>query len=237
MVSSPLHDDLVEMLAATRAAEHDLFASLDPVDRERPRTIGAWSAKDVLSHLGAWRSVEVHRLRGEPDGTGPDESEDDANARIQAERAGWAWERVAAEADESIEALTAAIRATPAERLEESDRLVAGIGANGANHALAHLADVAALAGARSRYAAFTGQVEAIVLRGRLPERDAAVMLYNIACNHALAGELEDARRLLCDAFGRRPDLIDFARTDGDLASVRDELDALATPETTQGPG
>ena len=228
--SSPLHDDLVEMLTATRAAEHDVFDALSPDLREAPNRIGEWSAKDVRAHLAAWRSVEALRLAGQPDGTKEGESDDVANARIQADRAGWSWERVAAESDASIDALIAAARSTTSDELERSDGLVAGIGANGANHALAHLADVAGLAGAHARYATFTAAIEAIVLRGRLPERDAAVMLYNIACFHALAGELDDARRLLRIALTRRPELLEWAQDDSDVAALRDELPSLAEP-------
>jgi DinB superfamily len=226
--TTPVHDDLVEMLAATREVEHDLFAAMTPELRDAPRRIGEWSARDVLAHLAAWRSVEARRLAGEPDGTSTDESEDDANARIQAERAAWSWERVCAEADASIDALMAGIVSTSEEDLARSERLVAGIGGNGVNHAIAHLADVAALPGRADRFAAFARQVEAILLRGRIGQRDAAVMLYNIACHHALAGELDDARRLLLDAFAARAELLDWALTDVDLAALRDELPALA---------
>jgi hypothetical protein len=225
---TPLHDDLVAMLTATRAAEHDLFGMLDPTLRDQPRRIGEWSARDVLAHLAAWRSVEARRLAGEPDGTGEDESEDDANARIQAERAAWSWERVANEADTSIDALVAGIADTSEDELSRSDRLVAGIGSNGANHAIAHLADVAALGGGGERFAAFAQDVEAILLRGRIPPRDAAVMLYNLACHHALSGELDAARRLLRDAFAYRPELLEWATTDPDVEALRDELPSLS---------
>ncbi len=226
--ATPLHDDLVSMLTATRTAEHDLFAMLEPTLRSEPRRIGEWSAQDVLAHLAAWRSVEARRLAGEPDGTGAEESDDDANARIQAERAAWSWEKVAGEADASIDALIGGIAATSEEELSRSERLVAGIGSNGANHAIAHLADVAALAGGGDRFAAFARAVETILLRGRIPPRDAAVMLYNIACHHALSDELDDARRLLRYAFAYRPDLLEWAATDPDVEALRGELSSLA---------
>jgi len=59
---TPLHDDLVEMLSATRDAEHELYAPLPPDVRDAPARIGEWSAKDVLAHLAAWRSIEARRL-------------------------------------------------------------------------------------------------------------------------------------------------------------------------------
>ncbi len=235
--SDSLHADLVEMLEVTRAAERAIFGLLDPAQREAPGTIGDWSAKDVLAHLTAWREVEAERLRtgwrdrpADQSQAGDGETEDEANARIHAERAAWSWDRVAAAASSSIDALEAGISATPAARLEESENLVAGIGANGANHAIAHLSDIAAIAGpaARPLYRAFEQQIETIVVRGRIPDRDVGVMVYNLACNAALAGRLDDARRLAADALRRRPDLLDWALEDGDLATIRADLPALA---------
>lgn len=235
---SPLQDDLIEMLEATRAAEREIFALLEPPVRDAPARIGEWSAKDLLAHLAAWRGVEAERLRTGVRDLQPDTAEgdaraatdDEANARIQARRAGWSWERVAADAEASIDALEAQIRPTSAEDLTRSDQLVAGIGGNGANHAIAHLGEAAALAGdeAQRRFRAFTDRIEAILLQGRLPDRDAGVMLYNVACFDALGGRLDDARRLLRDAFKRRPELVEWAREDDDVAVLRSELDTLA---------
>ncbi len=241
---TPLHDDLVEMLTATCAAERDVFGMLEPAVRDAPRLIGEWSAKDVLAHLAAWRAIEAHRLETGWDrqsgedaagSSGLAESEDEANARIQAQRADWPWEQVVSEAEASIDALVASIRGTPAETLRKSERLVAGIGSNGANHAIGHLADVAPLANGDARFRAFADEIEAILLRGRLPDRDAGVMLYNIACFNALAGQLAEARRLLVDAFGRRQDLLEWALQDPDVAALRDELPGLAASAAPEG--
>jgi len=236
---SPLHDDLVAMLTGTLAAERDLFAMLPAETRDAPRTIGEWSAKDVRAHLGAWRAIEAERLESgtydtpaEPatEGVPDPRSEDVTNARIQAERVDWSWHEVTTAAESSIDSLVAAVRATPADALRTSERLVAGIGSNGANHAIGHLSDIARLAGndGERRFRAFTGEIEAILMDGRLPGRDAGVMLYNIACHDALAGELDDARRLLTDAFSLRPDLVDFAPTDPDLVALHGEIAQLA---------
>jgi hypothetical protein len=237
-----LHADLVEMLEATRDAERAIYGLLDPDVRDAPRTIGDWSAKDVLAHLASWREVETERLRtgwrdrqaaGTP-GSSPEnqagETEDDVNARVQAERASWSWERVAENAEASIDALEAAIAATSAETLQRSDNAVAGIGANGANHALGHLPEVADLAGADAapRLHAFERRIEAILGRGRIADRDVGVMIYNLACMASLAGRLDDARRLITDALRRRPDLRGWALEDPDLKAIRDEIPGLA---------
>lgn len=232
--STPLHDDLAAMLTATRAAERDLFGALPPELRTAPGADGGWSPKDVLGHLAAWREIEAKRLQAAAAGTeatgvpDPDEPEDEANARLQALRAGWSWDDVVADADASTDALIRAIRATPAPALAASEGLVAGIGANGANHAIAHLADIAQLAGGVERFNAFAAEIEAILLENRVADRDSGAMLYNIACHRALTGELGEARRLLRDAFRRRPDLVEWAEQDPDVAALHSELGALA---------
>jgi hypothetical protein len=229
-----LQADLVEMLSLTQAAERDIFAAFAPELRDRTATFGEWSAKDVRGHLAAWRAVEARRLKataeGQPypaDDPPLDEAIDDSNARLQAERASWSWDEVTSEAEASYESLREAIGLSSTNALCECLDTIVGIGANGTNHGLSHLMEVAAAADQMDRYDAFANDVAAILMRGHLPPRDSGVILYNMACRHALAGELDDARRLLRSAFAHRHDLVEFARDDADLTALRGELDSL----------
>jgi hypothetical protein len=231
---TPLQEDLVALLEATRRAEHDLFAALDARALTSPLAEEGWTAKDVRAHLAAWRSIEARRLLAasgvaapEPSDPQPGDEVDGSNARIHADRSRWTPERVAAEAEASIDELIAAIRASSNDALCECDQIAAGIGANGVNHALGHLSDIARLADAGNRYAAFGSEVEEVLHRNHLLPRDSGVMLYNIACHSALTGRNDDARRLLATALARRADLRDYARDDPDLASVRPHLEHL----------
>jgi hypothetical protein len=233
--ASPLHADLVELLHAARDAERDLYAMLADEKRDAAGTIGDWSAKDVLAHMAAWRAIEARRLqataRGEPvpaDDPDPDAPIDDANARLHAERADRSWHEIESEADASAEALADAIRLSSHDVLCECEGTVVGIGSNGTNHAMAHLSDVAQLAGDTERYDAFVRRIEEILSRRHLRPRDTGVMLYNIACHRAMSGELDDARRLLRLAFRHRPELLELAPEDPDLAQLRSELPSLA---------
>lgn len=234
---TPLQRDLIAMLWAMRAAERDLFAQLEPELREAPQGGGdPWSPKDVQAHLAAWRGIEARRLlasAGMPaeaatDDPAPEAPIDEANARLQARHAAVSWDQAAALADASVEDLLGAIRVSSTEALCECGDLAAGIGANGINHAIGHLGDIARLVGGEDRFGAFVDEVEAVLRRGHLPTRDSGVMLYNIACHSALSGQLDDARRLLQAAFSRRPDLLAYAPQDPDLIVLRDELESLA---------
>ena len=235
---SALQADLVAMLEATRRAERDLFDLLSRDTREAHGADNGWSPKDVLAHLAAWRSIEARRLEATARGDSgmlagdpaPNDPIDESNAILQARYAAMSWEAVAGEADASVEALVQAIGHSSTDVLCECDGTVAGIGANGANHAMGHLTDITALAGGLKRFDQFTQEVESILRRGHVPPRDAAVILYNIACHRALSGEPDEARRLLRISFARRRDLLESAIEDPDLASVRAELAALAQP-------
>ena len=71
-------------------------------------------------------------------------------------------------------------------------------------------------------------EVEAIVSRGGWPPRAAAYARYNLACFHALAGRLDEARSLLRQALPEQETLREFAPQDSDLAALRDEIPALS---------
>jgi len=234
---SPLHADMIEMLRAARAAEREIFDGISPDRREEPNTIGEWSFKDVYAHLVAWRAVEARDLerttRGEPGvapgDPGPEIPTDEANEMLHAKYASHSWDDVVREADASVEALVDVIGRSSTSALCECEGMLVGIGANGSNHAMGHLIDIANLTGAHARFDTLARTIEEVLARGHLPPHDSGVMLYNLACYEALAGDTEDARRLLRTAFAHRRDLLTDATSDPDLASVRDELESLAT--------
>jgi hypothetical protein len=204
-----------------------------PADRrDAAGTIGEWSPKDVLAHLGAWRAVEARRLEARasggaasPDDPGPDEPIDESNANLQALHRDKPWEVVVAEADATIDGLITAVDQSSTDVLCEcDDGSVAGIGVNGVNHGVGHLPEIAELVGGGARFDAFARQVETVLRAGHVPPRDSGTILYNIACAQALSGELDDARRLLGAAFARRHDLAELAPNDPDLAALGGEL-------------
>jgi hypothetical protein len=234
---TPLQADLIAMLRALRDAERDLFAMVPPATREAAGTIGDWSPKDVLAHLGAWRAIEARRLEARAAGGAafpaedppPDEPIDESNAMLQARDRGLTWEAVAGEADASVAALIAAVERSSTNVLCEcDDGSVAGIGANGVNHAVGHLPEIARLVGGGARFDGFARELETILRAGHVPPRDSGTILYNIACAQALSGELDDARRLLGAAFARRHDLADLAKADPDLAALGGDLTTRA---------
>jgi hypothetical protein len=234
---TPLQTDLVAMLEAMRRAERMLFEEVPPDAREQPGAIGEWSVKDVRAHLAAWRAIEARRLgaraaadEAEPaHDPGPEVPLDEANATLHDRYASWSWDAVAAEADASVDALIAAIRRSSTDVLCECDEgSVAGIGANGVNHAVGHLPEIADLADGEAHFVVFAREVETVLGGGHVPPRDSGVILYNIACARALSGDLDHARRLLPQAFARRHELRELAPRDPDLVALHGEMATLA---------
>jgi hypothetical protein len=229
--------DLIALLRSMRAAERDVFGALDPAVRDAPLRAGEWSPKDHQSHLTAWKARHARRFAAAREGVElPSVEEgdetDELNAELQAERADWTWEAIAAEADEVSDRLESEIAATDDELIAASHRLVGGTFGNGPFHAMTHFgwlvdAGVGVDADRVGRY------VDDVVVQFRssqLPPSAVANAIYNAACYRALHGEPNAARELLRESFQMDPELLEWSKQDEDLVTLRDELDDLAAP-------
>ena len=229
MNAAGLRAGLIDGIRAARAAERDVLAALDADVRDAPAADGGWSPKDVQAHLNAWKGRTVDRLRALRIGANePIEVEtDEANAKFHAERVAWSWPQVVADADASTDELIAEIEAAPDETLA-LPRISGTIMGNGSEHTLTHLTPIAAAAGLESRTLALADEITAIIDRGGWPARAAAYARYNLACFHALSGNLDVARSLLRQALPGQEELREYAPADDDLITLRDEIPVLA---------
>jgi hypothetical protein len=232
MDAERVRNDLVTMLTTTRAAERQLFARFDRAVRDRPPAAGEWSPKDVQAHLSGWKARQVKRYEAARNGQGPGSPDareiDEINAEMHEARAEWPWEDVAAEADQVSDQLVAEVQAADPAVFVGSDSLVGSTFANGASHALEHLPKLAHQVGDESTVDGLAAELARLASSGSIPERDAATLVYNLACFEALAGRLDVARDLLPGAFRLRPDLLEWGLEDSDLAALHDELAAMA---------
>lgn len=231
--ASDLRADLIENLVACRATERNVFAALDPQDRDAAPTDGGWSAKDELAHLSAWRQrqtdVMAARREGRAKPAFPAVDIDQTNALFHADRADWSWEQVVADADATADALIAEIAAADDATLADLE-VIGSIMGDGPEHDLAHLARIAEIVGLGQRVVVLAGRAEAMIDRGGWPTRSAAFGRYNLACFHALGGRLDVARSLLRQALPVEEDLRILAPKDDDLIALRDEIPSLIGP-------
>lgn len=223
-----LRAGLIDSARAARVAERDVFEALDPGLRDAAAADGEWSPKDVQAHLTAWKARTGERLRALRVGLSePIEVEtDEANAKFHAERSGWGWDQVLADADATTDELVAEIEAAADETIS-LPRISGTIMGNGSEHTLTHLAPIAASAGLESRTLELADTITAIIDRG-WPDRAAAYARYNLACFHALSGNLDVARSLLRMALPEQDELRGHAAADDDLIALRDEIPTLA---------
>jgi hypothetical protein len=226
-------DDLIEMLTLTRDAERDVFGALDAAVRDRPLREGDWSPKDHQAHLTAWKVRQADRFeaaRTQAQLPEWEDEEDEINARLRAQRADWSWDALVEEADAASERLVGEVRAADPDLVRTGDRLLDGTFGNGAFHAQQHFIwlQAADIGLDEARVMRFVDDVERLIRRSDMPDRDRGTAIYNSACFHAVAGRLDRARDLLRQAFPLRSDLLEWARQDTDLVELRDELDALA---------
>lgn len=231
-----LIDGLAELLRLTRQAEVDVFGTLDPVARETPIRTDDWTPKDFQAHLTAWKARQAKRLNAarhgvEPD-LGPDGETDEINAQFRAARADWTWDAIVQEADEVSERLIGEVAASDPDAIPEFGQLVATTFGNGPFHALPHFAWLqdAGVPIDTARVERFAAELEQGLRTIDLSDVDGGTAMYNLACYHALAGRLDEARSLLRVAFAKRPDLGEYSLQDDDLKSLRDELPDLAAP-------
>ena len=140
--TTDLRAGLIESLRACRDAEREIFGALDPATRDAPGPDGAWSAKDHLAHLSAWRNRQAIKMaaarEGRDDPGLPSEVLDETNAFFHAERADWTWDEVNADAATTLVAFIAEIGAASDEALADQ-KVLGPILGDGPEHDLAHL--------------------------------------------------------------------------------------------------
>src|SRR5215210_7834673 len=215
MQLASLREGLIEALRTTRAIERDVFAGLDPVLRDAPAADGGWSPKDVQAHLSAWKGRTYERLRAlRVGGYEPTEVEtDEANATFHAET--------------TTDDLVAEIEQASDETIE-LPRISGTVMGNGSEHTLTHLAPIAEASGQETLTLQLADAITAIIDRGGWPSRPAAFARYNLACFHALSGNLDVARSLLRQALPAEAELRGYAPADDDLIALRGEMSTLA---------
>jgi hypothetical protein len=224
-----LRSGLIQILRASRATEAEIFAAQPAATRDAPADDGGWSAKDIQGHLSAWRRHQTERMAAirEERAELPEEGETDAiNAVLHAERADWPWDRVAADAAATSDALIDEVAKALSATLEEA-RISGSILGNGPEHVFAHLPPLAARVGLESRVLDLATKFVAILGNSNWPTRASAFARYNLACFYTQGGDLDDARALLRLALPEQEELRAFAPQDDDLIALRDEIPAL----------
>ena len=123
--------DLLAELKSENEAYESLLAQIGEERMDEPGAAGAWSIKDVVAHLAAWRRRTVGRLeaaaRGEPEPAPPWPADlhddDEINAWFHARDRAKSVPEVLAESRRVFQQLLSAIEKVPEDVLEHPERL------------------------------------------------------------------------------------------------------------------
>ena len=218
---------LLDAIRYISLLEQRFISSVSEADRQAKGTLERWSPKDLIAHNAAWKGDMFRRLAGEELPTVKDF--DDANAEIFASFQNKSWGEIimyALSVQNNLE--------TAVERLDESElegfkplgwgeetpawRSIAG---TACIHPLVHLSENAVAQGDAGRAVQLHLDSLPVLLEIDDSFQWRGNLVYNLACQYALAGDSRNAILQLGEALRLRPDLAEWSQQDSDLASLR----------------
>lgn len=229
----PRRSQIMDLLRHVLEEERAFVAGLSAAERAETGTETHWSVRDVLAHIAEWKERQARRIELSERGENlPSTNDiDNANRMIFKTYHQKPWDEIIVLLEHSNEHLTRIVHSLPEEALDQTDRypwqngvpLWRRIVHNGVSHPILHLA-------------AYEQGHERVEKANRLEETAAQLLLnldddpqwrgivtYNLACHHALGGQLEDAIERLKEALALNPSLLDWSKEDPDFAGIRHE--------------
>jgi tetratricopeptide (TPR) repeat protein len=226
-----LKQKLVALLEYAYAQEQVFVQSLPDEDRSADGALERWSAKDIIAHIAAWKERAARVLAALRRGESGLEfgGLDPFNAGVFQEFQNLPWSDVLERSRQAYQFLREQTQATPDEVLvapepaeENGEPVWWFIVGAGCNHALGHLAQYYIAQGNAPRAAQMQEQVA-----GPLFQLDAGPdwqsrVYYGLAVYYAAAGQMQQAMDALHAAFRLNPGLVERAREDLGLTSLRE---------------
>jgi tetratricopeptide (TPR) repeat protein len=226
---------LLEVLEYSYTQESAFATSLSAAERAEIGTLENWSAKDILAHCAAWQARLAGNLAAVALGA-PTLRTDDldrANAEFFHEHQVDSLEKIMEDLSLAYQALAGQVRRLNQADLNSSEilpwqrsrplwRMIAG---NGALHPITHLTNYYAQKG-RGKQAIQLYQA-AMPLFSALDDGPAwrGLVLYDLACVYALAGQKSKAIDALKEALHLEPEFAEWAQQNSDLESLREETE------------
>lgn len=229
METADLKARLVALLHEGSEIQQAYVAVLPAAERDAIGTPERWSAKDLVAHLTSWKARRLRQLdavlRGEE---APHFDLDETNARAWDEQQRRSWDDILAEEARVAPAMAGCIERMSVADLTAMDRYPLPLqpaalllARPGYTHIVGHLAEHYIARGEMER--AITLRQAAATALDAFPEFPvmASAPHYNLACSYAVTGQPELAITELGRALALNPALIEYAREDDDLASLR----------------
>lgn len=220
---------LLDAIRYVANIEQAFISGISEAERQATGTLERWSPKDLIAHNAAWKGDLSRRLAGEE--LPAIEDYDDANAEIFASFQGKTWGDVVMYTLVVQNNLEAALERLDEEELEGSEVLGRGdeiptwrdIAGTACIHPLLHLSENAIERGDPERAVRLHHEALPVLLEIDDSPQWRGNLVYNVACQYALTGDVQKAILQLGEALRLRPDLAEWSQQDSDLASLRDE--------------
>ena len=228
---------LLKLLERASLEEQKLIKSLSEKERSAVGTLEQWSPKDMIAHVAAWKEEMAQRLTDTKTDTLPDAMEeiDKINAEIFEQHRHQSWAEILDLTKRAYHSLVKQTQSlddlynTQAFPWQGGSPLWRWIVGHGYTHPIMHLAQF--YIGRGDIRSAVKIQEEATEVLMPFDEGPAwqGVVRYNLACVYAQGGEKQKAISGLRQAFQLNPGLMEYSKSDPDLAAIQEapEFQAL----------
>jgi tetratricopeptide (TPR) repeat protein len=233
---------LLSILESGLDAGDELEERLPDEAKARTGTWEIWAPKDALCHVADWLERDIQRLTS-PVRPMPSVSPDDleeANKAVFAKYEEKSWADAVAFYRAILGETRRYVNGLGESELEEQIEREGGqtaavwriIAGHASWHLSLHLAAVYRREGMKEHATALEERTASLV--AELDDSDTwqGTIKYNLACNYALCGDTVKAIELLGEAFWLNESLVEWSRTDPDLAVLRNDPQYTALYET-----
>jgi len=226
-----LEQRLDDLLAWARGATDRWAADLAEAEREAAGRPDRWAARDLLIHFAEWAEVSRDQFAAIAEGSKPVElpPDDEVNQIFFDRNRDRSWAEARGKFEAAFDALRAQVASMTPESLAGTDSLEGGrpvwwdVAFGTVDHLIRHLSENYI---EREQGDAADALIDAGSERmAALDEspRFRALIIYNLACHHAIRGHRDQALEKLRKAQALRTDMTDYAGQEPDFRSLRED--------------
>jgi hypothetical protein len=224
---------IMELLHHVLEEERAFVAGMSEAERAETGTETHWSAQDVLAHIAEWKERQARRIelseRGEDLPSTNDI--DNANRMIFEAHHQKKWDEITVLLEHANEHLRRIVQTLPDAALDQTDRYPWQNGAplwrrivgNGVSHPVTHMSAYDQEHGRSEQADSRQEKTAQLLLNLDSDPQWHGIVIYNLACHHALGGRKHAAVAGLKQALEFNPGLLEWSREDPDFASIRQE--------------
>jgi hypothetical protein len=230
---------LQRMIDLIEQAEQQLIGFLSQAERQRTGVPDDWAPKEIMAHNAGWIDRQVDNIRSCREGAEPklydnylelNDRDFEAYHRLSWEesldRSIAARERIRNLLDDLSEAELESSEVIPSDPARPTWQRIVG---TAIEHPIIHLGGIFNQIGKAEEMNRFQETLTRELIHLAPEDKNwQGIVIYNLACQHALAGQKTKAIEELKKGLRLNPSLIEWSKEDTDLDSLRDDPDYQA---------